>query len=157
MAIAYLDNSATTSVSPAAAQRAVELMCSVFGNPASIHSLGLEAEQAVEQARGTLATFMGCNKEEVYFTSGGTEGNNLAILGGALAAKRKGNKIITTAVEHPSVLQAVEELKNQGFETVILPVEKNGVVSMEALKQAVDEKTVLISMMLINNETGPSD
>ena len=114
----YLDNSATTQVTPAVAEVAVELMCNTFGNPASVHSLGLDAHKITEQARETVASFMGCKKEEIYFTSGGTEGNNLAILGGTLAAKRKGNKVITTAVEHPSVLQAVEELKTRGFETV---------------------------------------
>ena len=154
MGMAYLDNSATTRVSEQVAAYAVELMCETFGNPASVHSLGLFAEQAVEKARGTICAFLSCEKEEFYFTSGGTEGNNLAILGGAMAMKRRGNKVITTAVEHPSVLQAVEELKNRGFETVILPVEKNGVVSLSALEDAIDEQTVLVSMMLVNNETG---
>ncbi len=154
MTMAYLDNSATTRVSPGVAEVAVELMCNTFGNPASVHSLGLDAHKVTEHARETLATFLGCKKEEVYFTSGGTEGNNLAILGGAMASKRKGNKIITTAVEHPSVLQAVEQLKNIGFETVILPVEKNGVISLQDLEDAVDEQTVLVSVMLVNNETG---
>ena len=154
MTIAYLDNSATTRVSPAVAEIAVELMCNTFGNPASVHSLGLDAHKVTEQARETLASFMGCKKEEVYFTSGGTESNNLAVLGGALAGKRKGNKVVTTAVEHPSVLQAVEELGTRGFETVVLPVQKNGVVSLQDLENAVDEQTVLISVMLVNNETG---
>ena len=154
MAMAYLDNSATTQVTPAVAEVAVELMCNTFGNPASVHSLGLDAHKITEQARETVASFMGCKKEEIYFTSGGTEGNNLAILGGTLAAKRKGNKVITTAVEHPSVLQAVEELKTRGFETVVLPVQKNGVVSLQDLEDAIDEQTVFISVMLVNNETG---
>lgn len=154
MAMAYLDNSATTQVTPAVAEVAVELMCNTFGNPASVHSLGLDAHKITEQARETVASFMGCKKEEIYFTSGGTEGNNLAILGGTLAAKRKGNKVITTAVEHPSVLQAVEELKNRGFEAVVLPVQKNGVVSLQDLEDAIDEQTVFISVMLVNNETG---
>ena len=154
MAMAYLDNSATTQVTPAVAEVAVELMCNTFGNPASVHSLGLDAHKITEQARETVASFMGCKKEEIYFTSGGTEGNNLAILGGTLAAKRKGNKVITTAVEHPSVLQAVEELKTRGFETVVLPVQKNGVVSLQDLEDAIDEQTVFISIMLVNNETG---
>ena len=154
MAMAYLDNSATTQVTPAVAEVAVELMCNTFGNPASVHSLGLDAHKITEQARETVASFMGCKKEEIYFTSGGTEGNNLAILGGTLAAKRKGNKVITTAVEHPSVLQAVEELKNRGFETVVLPVQKNGLVSLQDLEDAIDEQTVFISVMLVNNETG---
>ncbi len=154
MAMAYLDNSATTQVSALVAQAAVELMCNTFGNPASIHSLGLDAHKVTQSARETLASYLGCKKEEIYFTSGGTEGNNLAILGGAMAAKRKGNKIITTAVEHPSVLQAMEELKNRGFETVVLPVQKNGVVSLQDLEDAIDEQTILISVMLVNNETG---
>ncbi len=154
MTIAYLDNSATTRVSPAVAEIAVELMCNTFGNPASVHSLGLDAHKVTEQARETLASFMDCKKEEVYFTSGGTESNNLAVLGGALAGKRKGNKVVTTAVEHPSVLQAVEELGTRGFETVVLPVQKNGVVSLQDLENAVDEQTILISVMLVNNETG---
>ena len=152
--MAYLDNSATTQVTPAVAEVAVELMCNTFGNPASVHSLGLDAHKITEQARETVASFMGCKKEEIYFTSGGTEGNNLAILGGTLAAKRKGNKVITIAVEHPSVLQAVEELKTRGFETVVLPVQKNGVVSLQDLEDAIDEQTVFISVMLVNNETG---
>ena len=154
MAMAYLDNSATTQVTPAVAEVAVELMCNTFGNPASVHSLGLDAHKITEQARETVASFMGCKKEEIYFTSGGTEGNNLAILGGTLAAKRKGNKVITTAVEHPSVLQAVEELKTRGFETVVLPVQKNGVVSLQDLEDAIDEQTVFISVKLVHNETG---
>lgn len=154
MAMAYLDNSATTQVSASVAQAAVEIMCNTFGNPASIHSLGLDAHKVTQSARETLASYLRCKKEEIYFTSGGTEGNNLAILGGAMAAKRKGNKIITTAVEHPSVLQAMEELKNRGFETVVLPVQKNGVVSLQDLEDAIDEQTILISVMLVNNETG---
>ena len=140
MVMAYLDNSATTQVHPSVAAYAVELMCETFGNPASVHSLGLSAEQAVEKARATICKALSCEKEEFYFTGGGTEGNNLAIIGGAMAMKRRGNKVITTAVEHPSVLQAVEELKNRGFETVILPVEKNGVVSLSALE---DRKSVV--------------
>lgn len=154
MLMAYLDNSATTAVSRDVAAYATKLMCETFGNSASVYSLGLDADREVEKARGILAGYLGCEKEEITFTSGGTEGNNLAVLGSAMALKRKGNKIITTAVEHPSVLQAVEELKNRGFETVILPVEKNGVVSIESLERAIDEQTVLVSVMLVNNETG---
>ena len=107
MAITYLDNSATTPVCQKAAEVAVELMQNTFGNPASVHNLGFEAEQAVDAARNTVAKALGAQKDEITFTSGGTEGNNLAVLGGAMALKRVGNKIITTAVEHPSVLEAV--------------------------------------------------
>ena len=152
--MAYLDNSATTQVSAAAATYAAELMCSTFGNPASVHSLGLDAQRVVDSSRKTLAACLGCKREELFFTSGGTEGNNLAVLGAAMAGKRKGNKVITTAIEHPSVLQGVEELKNRGFEVVILPVEKNGTLSVEALENAIDSQTVLVSVMLVNNETG---
>jgi len=154
LAIAYLDNSATTPVSPKAAETAVKLMVETFGNPASVHNLGIEAERVVDAARNTLATALGAQKEEITFTSGGTESNNLAVLGGAMALKRAGNKIITTAVEHPSVLEAVKELENRGFEAIYLPVDKQGVISLDDLEQAVDEKTVLISVMLVNNETG---
>lgn len=154
MAMAYLDNSATTPVCPAAAQKAVELMCDTFGNPASVHSLGMDAEQEVEKARKAVAARLGAAPEEIYFTSGGTEGNNLAVIGGAMAARRKGNKVITTAVEHPSVLKAVEELAARGFETVVLPVGKDGCLSLADLERAVDEQTVLVSVMLVGNETG---
>ncbi len=154
MAITYLDNSATTPVSPKAAAAATEMMCNIFGNPASVHNLGYEAERTVDSARKTLARALGAQKEEVFFTSGGTEGNNLAVLGGATALRRSGNKVITTAVEHPSVLEAVKELQNRGFEAVYLSVDKQGVISLDDLEQAVDEKTVLISVMLVNNETG---
>ncbi len=154
MAIAYLDNSATTPVSPKAAEIAVKLMVETFGNPASVHNLGIEAERVADAARNTVAKALGAQKEEIIFTSGGTEGNNLAVLGGAMALRRSGNKIITTAVEHPSVLEAVKELENRGFEAVYLPVDKQGMISLADLEQAVDQKTVLISVMLVNNETG---
>ncbi len=154
MAITYLDNSATTPVCQKAAEVAVELMQNTFGNPASVHNLGFEAEQAVDAARNTVAKALGAQKDEITFTSGGTEGNNLAVLGGAMALKRVGNKIITTAVEHPSVLEAVKELENRGFEAIYLPVNKQGVISLDDLEQAVDQKTVLVSVMLVNNETG---
>ncbi|MBR4868345.1 MAG: cysteine desulfurase [Clostridia bacterium] len=154
LAIAYLDNSATTPVSQKSAEIAVKYMCETFGNPASVHNLGIEVERGVEAARSAIAKALGAQKEEITFTSGGTESNNLAVLGGSMALRRSGNKIITTAVEHPSVLQAVKELENRGFEVVYLPVHKNGVISLADLEQAVDEKTVLISVMLVNNETG---
>ncbi len=154
LAMAYLDNSATTPVCEAAAKKAMELMQKTFGNPASVHSLGMAAEQEVENARGILARALGAQPEEVYFTSGGTEGNNLAILGAVAANRRKGNRVITTVIEHPSVLKCFDRLEEDGFDVVRLPVDKNGRVRMEDLQEAVDEKTVLISMMLVNNETG---
>ena len=154
MAIAYLDNSATTPVCQKAAEIATKMMCETFGNPASVHNLGFDAHKVVEAARATRAKSLGAAKEEIIFTSGGTEGNNLAVLGGAMALRRVGNKVITTAVEHPSVLEAVKELENRGFQAVYLPVNHEGVISLDDLRAAVDEHTVLISVMLVNNETG---
>lgn len=154
MRMAYLDNGATTQVCEAAAEKAKQLMCECFGNPASVHSLGILAEQEVTAARKVLAHRLGCQPAEIVFTSGGTESNNLAILGSAVAACRRGNKVITSAVEHPSVLKAVKALEERGFETVILPVDTNGCISLSHLEKAIDDNTVLVSVMLVNNETG---
>lgn len=117
----YLDNSATTRVSPAAAQRALELMQQEYGNPSSLHRRGFAAEQALDAARRELAGILGAKKEEVYFTSGGSQGNNLAILGGAMAARRRGDRVVTTAIEHESVLAPVKHLSENGFQTTLLP------------------------------------
>ncbi len=154
MTTAYLDNSATTPVCPAAAARAAELMCQNFGNPSSVHSLGFAAEQALEAARQTVAGALSASPGEIVFTSGGTESNNLAVLGAALSARRRGDTVLTTAVEHPSVLQAVKALEGFGFHAVVLPVEKDGGLSLETVERALTERTVLVSVMLVNNETG---
>ena len=111
----YFDNSATTRVSPEAARRALELMTEEYGNPSSLHRRGFLAEQALSQARGEIARILGAEPEEVAFTSCGSEGNNLAVMGGAMAARRRGNKIVTTAVEHESVLAPVRHLSENGF------------------------------------------
>lgn len=150
----YFDNSATTRVSPAAARRAVEVMTGEYGNPSSLHHRGFTAEQALTAARQQLADILGARREEVYFTSCGSEGNNLAILGGALAARRRGSKVVTTAIEHASVLAPVKHLAENGFETVLLPPAPSGTVTPEAVEAAVDEKTVLLSVMMVNSETG---
>ena len=150
----YLDNSATTRVSPAAAQRALELMQQEYGNPSSLHHRGFAAEQALDAARRELAGILGAKKEEVYFTSGGSQGNNLAILGGAMAARRRGDRVVTTAIEHESVLAPVKHLSENGFQTTLLPSTAEGIVTPEAAEAAVDERTVLLSVMLVNSETG---
>lgn len=150
----YLDNSATTRVSPAAAQRALELMQQEYGNPSSLHHRGFAAEQALDAARRELAGILGAKKEEVYFTSGGSQGNNLAILGGAMAARRRGDRVVTTAIEHESVLAPVKHLSENGFQTALLPSTAEGIVTPEAAEAAVDERTVLLSVMLVNSETG---
>ena len=150
----YFDNSATTRVSPEAARRALELMTEEYGNPSSLHRRGFLAEQALSQARGEIARILGAEPEEVAFTSCGSEGNNLAVIGGAMAARRRGNKVVTTAVEHESVLAPVRHLSENGFEAVYLPPRAGGAVDPEEAAAAVDEKTVLLSVMHVNSETG---
>lgn len=150
----YLDNSATTRVLDAAAQKALFLMTEEYGNPSSLHTRGFRAKCELEDAREILANSLGAEPAELYFTSGGTESNNLAVFGAAQALRRRGNKIVTTAIEHPSVLEVMKELQKQGFEVVFLQPDSRGAVSREELEQTVDEKTILVSMMLVNNETG---
>lgn len=154
MNIAYLDNSATTQVCEEAAKAVYEMMTRSYGNPSSLHSLGTEAYRRMERARGQIADFMKCEKSEIYFTSGGTEGNNLCILGAAQAGKRKGRRIVTTQIEHASVDKAFDYLEKTGYEVVKVPPEKNGSVNIEQFAEAVTSDTILVSMMLVNNETG---
>ena len=150
----YLDNSATTRVLPEAARKAAEVMVEEYGNPSSLHTRGFRARQELEASRETVAARLGAKPEELYFTSGGTEGNNLALFGAALAKKRQGYRIVTTLAEHDSVLGTVGELEKQGFEVVRLRPDSEGHLSEEQLFDAVNEKTILVSMMLVNNETG---
>jgi len=152
--ISYLDNSATTRVCEPAVRAACAVMTESYGNPSSLHSLGIEAERFLVRARERVAEKLSASPEEIVFTSGGTEANNLALFGAAEAGKRKGNRIITTAAEHPSVLESVERLERDGFEAVILPVDGRGVVSEEDLAEAIDPNTILVSVMHVNNETG---
>lgn len=154
MQMAYFDNSATTKVCQEAAKKALYLMTEEFGNPSSVHSLGLEAEKEKETARKIIAKKLGCTSSEIVFTSCGSEANNLALLGGALAKRREGNKIVTTAVEHPSVLNGAKYLESQGFEVVYLPVNKDGCIILEDAEKVIDKNTVMVSVMLVNNENG---
>ncbi len=150
----YLDNSATTPVLPEAAQKALQMMTGEFGNPSSLHSRGFRAKQELEAARAAVAGRLGADPGEIVFTSGGTEGNNLAVFGAAEALKRRGNRIVTTSIEHDSVLNPMGELEKQGFEVLYLQPDREGKISEEQLFDAVDERTVLVSVMLVNNETG---
>ena len=150
----YLDNSATTPVLPEAAAEALRLMTDCWGNPSSLHSRGFWAKKELDAARATVARRLGAAPEEIIFTSGGTEANNMALLGAAAARCRLGNKIVTTAVEHDSVLQAPKELEAQGFQVVSIPPDKAGLVRPQDLEAAIDESTILVSLMLVNNETG---
>lgn len=150
---AYLDNAATTQVDREVAQLAFEVMTQQYGNPSSLHKKGIEAQLLLDQARARIGAALGCPADRIFFTSGGTESNNLAVLGAAQAKKRRGNRIVTTAVEHSSVLDSAKHLQNQGWDVVFLKPE-DGRYSPEQFAAAVDENTVLVSFMLINNENG---
>ena len=150
----YLDNSATTQVLRPVAERALELMVEEYGNPSSLHTRGFRARQRVEEARALVAQRLGAQAEEITFTSGGTEANNLALFGAAQARKRLGNKIVTTAAEHDSVLNSCRELEKQGFDVVYVKPDSSGHLPPEALAAAIDQNTILVSCMLVNNETG---
>jgi len=150
----YFDNSATTKVCEKAAKKALYLMTENFGNPSSVHSLGVDAEFEMENARKIIAKRLSCTPSEITFTSCGTEANNLAIFGAIEKNKRLGKKIVTTAVEHPSVINAMKHLENEGYEVIYLPVDKNGCVSEKDIENAVDKNTILVSIMLVNNESG---
>ncbi len=154
MNITYLDNSATTAVCDAAVEKAAYMMRSCFGNPSSLHRLGFEAEAELNAAKEAVAALMGAPARDVYFTSGGTEANNLAVIGGAHAKMRRGKHIVTTAVEHASVADAMDVLEKEGFEITRLVPEANGAITVDAIVDACRADTVLVSVMLVNNETG---
>lgn len=151
---AYFDNSATTKPLPEAVDAVTRAMTETWGNPSSLHVIGDAANEKLESARRTLASAFRCKPQEVYFTAGGTESNNIAILGTAEALKRRGNRIVTTSVEHPSVEVCMKLLEERGFDVVRLPVDSNGCISEEDLFEAINDKTILVSLMLVNNEVG---
>ena len=151
---AYLHNSATTRCSDRACQLMVDLLTKDYGNPSSLHMKGIEAERFVETAKKKIAKTLRVSEKEIIFTSGGTESNNLAIIGAAMANRRAGNHIITTSIEHASVENPMEFLKEQGFDITYLSVDENGIISLEELEEAVTEQTILVSMMQVNNEIG---
>ncbi len=150
----YLDNSATTRVYKEAADEAYSAMTEFYGNPSSLHNKGIEAERIMEDARKKIAAALGADGGELVFTSGGTEANNLAVIGGALAKKRRGNRVVISAYEHDSVMRAGKYLSENGFDVVWLSPNERGEITPEAVFEAVNEKTVLVSVMLVNNEVG---
>ena len=154
MQMVYFDNSATTKVCESSAKKALYLMTEGFGNPSSVHGLGVDAEDEMESARKVIAKRLSCNSNEITFTSCGTEANNLAIFGAAYKNKRLGKKIVTTAVEHPSVMNAMKQLESEGYEVIYLPVDKDGRILEENICNAIDSNTILVSIMLVNNESG---
>ncbi|MGN0447063.1 MAG: cysteine desulfurase family protein [Acutalibacteraceae bacterium] len=151
---AYLDNSATTPLCAGAKNRILEAADSCWGNPSSLHQKGIEAEALLKTARKKTASLLNCKENEIFFTSGGTEGNNLAVFGAAKQSGRKGKRVITTSIEHPSVQKAFDRLKDEGFDVVRIPCDEKGFIDLSALEEAVNESTVLVSVMAVNNEIG---
>jgi cysteine desulfurase len=151
----YLDYSATTPVDPRVAQKMIPFLTEQFGNPASrSHAFGWEAEKAVEEAREHVAALLNCDPKEIIWTSGATEGDNLAIKGAANFYKSKGKHIVTMKTEHKAVLDTVRELERQGFEATYLEPEQNGLLDLEKFKAALRPDTILVSVMMVNNEIG---
>ncbi|AST06665.1 cysteine desulfurase NifS [Anoxybacillus flavithermus] len=150
----YLDHAATSPVHPQVVEAMVPYMTTYFGNPSSIHSFGRETRRALDEARETIAKTIGAKANEIIFTSGGTEADNLAIIGVAMANRERGRHIITTSVEHHAVLKTCKYLQKQGFDVTYLPVDEHGIISVEQLKSALRDDTVLVSIMFGNNETG---
>ena len=152
--MAYFDNSATTAVCEASVARMMRVMTEVYGNPSSLHTMGVRAEQEVAQARAEVAALMGAKPEQITFTGSGTEANNLAILGTAAALRRRPPVAVTTAVEHPSVAACFDELEHQGWVVTRVKPAADGTISSERLAAACTADTTLVSVMAVNNETG---
>ncbi|MBR1691982.1 MAG: cysteine desulfurase [Lachnospiraceae bacterium] len=150
----YLDNSATTRTLDRVAELMYQIMTKDYGNPSSMHTKGVEAERYIKEAKMTLAKILKVNEKEIYFTSGGTEADNWALMGAAYANRRGGRHIITTRIEHPAILQTMKALGEEGFEITYLPVDKYGNANLDALQRAIRPDTILVSMMHVNNEVG---
>ncbi|MFC1655416.1 cysteine desulfurase NifS [Patescibacteria group bacterium] len=150
----YLDNAATTQLDPRVFEKMKPFFGEIYGNPSSIYEKAQEARNELDNARMTIAQIIGSSPEEIIFTSGGTESDNLAIFGIARANKKKGNHIITSAIEHHAVLHPCEQLEKEGFEVTYIPVEENGIVDPAKVKEAMREDTILVSIMYANNEIG---
>lgn len=150
----YYDNSATTRTREESAKLVYEMLTDCYGNPSSLHRRGFLAQQRLDKAREQTAETLGCQSGEIYFTSGGTEADNIAILGAARAQQRMGKKIVTTAIEHDAVLNTVKFLEGEGWEIVRLKPDREGKITAQQVLDAVDNQTVLVSMMAVNNEVG---
>ncbi len=150
----YLDNAATTNVFPEVTEVITSVLRENFGNPSSLYSLGIESRKLIDRSRMQMAKAIGCDPAEVFFTSCGTESNNIAILGAARSRKAWGNKVIVSGFEHPSVQNTVASLAEEGFEIVVIDPEKDGTLNIDRFLKEVDKRTVLVTCMRVNNETG---
>jgi len=152
--IIYLDYSATTPLDKDVFNEMQPYFYEFYGNPSSVSGFSLEAKMAIDKARGKVAKAINCKREEVFFTSGGTESDNWALIGTAISRKQKGNHIITSSIEHPAVLNTCKYLEKLGFKITYVPVDKYGIVNLEYIKKSITEKTILVSIMFANNEIG---
>lgn len=150
----YLDNSATTRVFPEVAELMTKIMCVDYGNPSSLHRKGMEAEQYLTYAKQTFVKLLKVDEKEIYFTSGGTESDNMAIMGCAMANSRRGKHLITTQVEHPAVMNTMRHMESLGYRVTYLPVNAYGQVSLDELQRQMRQDTILVSIMHTNNEVG---
>ena len=151
----YLDNSATTMCYPEVGELVYKVMCRDYGNPSSLYRKGVEAEHYIRDAKETIARLLKVNSKEIFFTSGGTESDNLALIGCARANRRRGNHLITSSIEHPAILNTMRYLEEEeGFRVTYLPVDETGRIKMDALREALCPETILVSVMYVNNEVG---
>ncbi len=150
----YLDNSATTKAYECVGEIVKKVMCEDYGNPSSMHAKGVAAEQYIKEAKETFAKLMKVKDKEIFFTSGGTESDNLALRGAAAANQRAGKHLITSAIEHPAIINTMRHLEEEGFRVTFLPVDRYGRIRLDALKEALCEDTILVSIMYVNNEVG---
>ena len=150
----YLDNSATTRAYDSVGDLVRKVMCEDYGNPSSMYAKGVTAEHYIKEAKETLAKLMKVQDKEIFFTSGGTESDNLALMGVARANRRRGNHLITSAIEHPAVINTMRHLEEEGYRVTFLPVDRYGRIRLDALKEALCEDTILVSVMYVNNEVG---
>ncbi|MBI4332058.1 MAG: cysteine desulfurase NifS [Chloroflexi bacterium] len=150
----YLDHAATTPTDPRVVEAMLPYFTEKFGNPSSVYSMAQESRKAVDAARNTVADVLGCTPREVIFTSGGTESDNAAIKGGAMALREKGNHVITTPIEHHAVSESCKFLEKLGFQLTMVPVDQYGVVRLDELEKAINDRTVLVTIMTANNEVG---
>lgn len=150
----YLDNSATTRCSARAAELMAKILTEDYGNPSSLHLMGMQAENSIKEAKRRIAKTLRADEKEILFTSGGTESNNMALIGSAFANQRAGRHIVTTEIEHASVSAPMAYLEEQGFSVTYLKVDKDGRISLEELKSVLSEETILVSIMMVNNEIG---